>query len=399
MKIALIIAVAVATVASCSQPNPTVKEEKKPREAERETGRMIEMTPEAQEHAGLQAEAVQVRQLTDHLEVTGTVQPVDSRVGHVRPITSGRITDVRVRVGDRVDRDTPLASFDNIEAVELVSQYRSARAELQRLKTQLSVTKQQTERNRRLVDIGAASRKEFELAEAEQKSAESNIEAQESVVSGLSAKLARFGVNPDVSNLSTTTAIRSPFSGVVTKVNASPGEVVNAESELFQVANVSQVWVQAEVYEKDLNRIQVGQTASITVDTYPDEQFFGKVAYIGDILDPQTRTVKVRCEVGNPLRKLKLDMFATVKLPTKLNREALAVPSEAVQQIEGKNVVFVQKGSTTFERRNVTVGESVQGMTEIMSGLSKGESVVTRGAFHLKSIVLGKQLGEEGEEH
>ena len=398
MKVVIIITFAAAIFASCSRPTTKVTEEK-PQEGGKQTGKLIEMAAEAQEHAGLQVAPVQVRQLRDHLEVTGTVQPVDSRVGHVRPIASGRIGDVRVRVGDRVDRDATLASFDNIEAGDLVSQYRSARADLQRLKTQLSVATQQTERNRRLVEIGAASRKEFELTEGEQKSIESNIEAQESVVSGLSAKLARFGVNPDTPNNSATTLIRSPFSGVVTKVNASPGEVVNAESELFQVADVSQVWVQAEVYEKDLNRIQVAQTASITVDTYPDEQFFGKVAYIGDILDPQTRTVKVRCEVSNSARKLKLDMFATVKLPTKLNREALAVPAEAVQQIEGKNIVFLQKGSTTFEPRNVTVGESVQGMTEILSGLEKGESVVTRGAFHLKSIVLGKQLGEEGEEH
>jgi membrane fusion protein, heavy metal efflux system len=398
MKAAMIIAIAIASLTSCSRPDPAVTDEKH-REAQRETGKLIEMSSEAQQHAGLQVAPVQVKQLTDHLEVTGTVQPVDSRVGHVRPIATGRIADVRVRVGDRVDRDAVLATFDNIEAGDLVSQYRSARAELQRLKTRLSVAAQQTDRSRRLVEIGAASRKEFELTEGEQKSIESNIEAQESVIAGLSAKLVRFGVNPDSSDIAATTTIRSPFSGVVTKVNASPGEVVNAESELFEIADVSQVWVQAEVYEKDLNRVQVGQTASITVDTYPDEQFQGKVAYVGDILDPQTRTVKVRCEVTNSSRKLKLDMFATVKLPTKLNRQGLAVPSEAIQQIEGKNVVFIQKGATTFEPRNVTSGDSVQGMTEIVSGLERGESVVTRGAFHLKSIVLGKQLGEEGEEH
>src|SRR5262249_41911826 len=121
--------------------------------------------------------------------------------------------------------------------------------------------------------------------------------------------------------------------------------------------------------------------------------------YIGDVLDPQTRTVRVRCEVSNSERKLKLDMFATVKLPTKLNREALAVPSEAVQQIEGKNVLFVQKDPTKFEPRNVTTGDSVQGLTEIISGLEKGESIVVRGAFHLKAMVLGKQLGEDGETH
>jgi len=382
---------------ACSRPTQPVFEQK-PKEADHDSGRLIEMTAQAQEHAGLQVDSVQVRQLRDHLQVTGTVQPVDSRVGHVRPIASGRLSEVLVRVGDRVDRDAALASFDNIEAGDVVSQYRSARAELQRLRTQLSVAIQHNDRTRRLVEIGAASRKEQESAEGEQKSIEANIEAQESIVSGLLAKLRRFDIDPDRFNASAKTMIRSPFAGVVTKVTASPGEVVNAETELFEVADVTQVWVQAEVYEKDLNRIQLSQTADITVDTYPDQKFFGKVAYIGDVLDPQTRTVKVRCEVGNHARKLKLDMFATVKLPTKLNREALAVPAEAVQQIEGKNVVFVQKQLTKFEPRTVTTGDSVQEMTEILNGLDKGESIVTRGAFHLKSIVLGKQLGEEGEE-
>src|SRR5262245_31236971 len=152
MKAVFILTLIVVIFTSCSRPAPVVKEEK-PREAEHPSSKLIEMATEAQQHAGLQSAPVQIRQLTDHHEVTGTVQPVDSRVGHVRPIASGRIADVRVRVGDRVDRDTVLASFDNIEAVEVISQYRSARAELQRLKTQLSVTKQQTERNRRLVDI------------------------------------------------------------------------------------------------------------------------------------------------------------------------------------------------------------------------------------------------------
>jgi cobalt-zinc-cadmium efflux system membrane fusion protein len=388
----------VLFIASCSRPTAPVPQEK-PKEPEHETGKLIEMMPEAQEHAGMHVDLVQLRQLTDHLAVTGTVQPVDSRVGHIRPIASGRISEVLVQVGDRVDRETALASFDNIEAGDVVVQYRSARAELQRLKTQLSVSTLQLDRTRRLVEIGAASSKELELAEGEAKGIEANIEAQESVVSGLLAKLARFGIDPDASNASSRTTIRSPFSGVVTKVNASPGEVVNAEAELFQIADTTQLWIQAEVYEKDLNRIQLGQTAAITVDTYPDEKFFGKVAYIGDILDPQTRTVKVRCEVGNAARKLKLDMFATVNLPTKLNREALAVPTEAVQQVEGKNVVFVQKEATKFEPRTVTAGDAVQGMIEILSGLEKGESIVTRGAFHLKAIVLGKQLGEGGEEH
>jgi membrane fusion protein, heavy metal efflux system len=264
------------------------------------------------------------------------------------------------------------------------------------LNTQLAVATQQTERMRRLVDIGAAARKELELSEAELKNIDSNIKAQQNVVAGHAVKLRRYGIREDATSV-VTTSIDAPFSGIVTRVEAAPGEMVTPESELFQVADVSQIWVQAEVFEKDLGRLVLGQTASITFDTYPDEEFLGKVTYIGDVLDPQTRTTKVRCELPNPNTRLKLDMFATVHLPTTVDRDALAIPTEAIQQIDGKNVVFVQQSETKFELRAVEVGRVIKGLSEILRGLTINEAVVVRGAFHLKSIVLGKELGEEGE--
>ena len=153
--------------------------------------------------------------------------------------------------------------------------------------------------------------------------------------------------------------------------------------------------MQAEGYEKALGRIRLGQMASITVDTYPDREFMGRVAYISDILDPSTRTAKVRCEVANPDANLKLDMFATVQLPTTFSKQTLAISAEAVQQIEGRNTVFVKMGDTTFERKAVEIGRTIRGLAEVLAGLDGGEAVVTQGAFHLKSIVLGTEIGEE----
>ena len=191
------------------------------------------------------------------------------------------------------------------------------------------------------------------------------------------------------------TVISAPFSGVVTKVDAAPGQVVDSEDQLFSVADLSRVWVQAEVYEKDLGRVQVGQRAIVRVETYPDEEFTGRVTYISDVLDPQTRTARVRCEVANPGTRLKVDMFATVHVPTKFNRIAVAIPQAAIQQVEESTVVFVRKSETEFEARQVEVGNTVSGLVEIVSGLSEGEPVVIEGAFHLKSIIAGKELGEE----
>ena len=194
---------------------------------------------------------------------------------------------------------------------------------------------------------------------------------------------------------SPSTVIRSPFPGVVIKAQTAPGEVIDVDRELFSIADLSHVWVQAEVYERDLGRIQIGETAFITVDTYPDQNFSAHVTYIGDILDPRTRTAQVRCELANPGTKLKLDMFASVALPTKFNRRVLVVPASAIQRIGEGNVVFVRKAKTKFEVRQIQIGPNVNDLTELKSGLVEGEEIVAQGAFHLKSIALGSEIGEE----
>ncbi len=379
-------------LASCGGGRPETKQE--PASKPQDTS-VIEMGLEAQKHVGLKVAPASLAQLTEYLHVTGTVQPIDSRISHVRPLARGRVLEVLVQVGDRVRDGQPLARFDNIEAGELLAQHQSAQAELQKLQIQQAAFQRQLERTRRLVEIGAAPRKEAEQFEAEHRALLAAIRAQESSIAGLAARLRRFGLPEPTASLSSVTSIASPFAGVVIKAQAAPGEVLEPGAELFSVANMTEVWVQAEVYEKDLGRIHVGQTAFVSVDTYPAERFPGKVTYISDILDPQTRTAKVRCEVSNQGFRLKLDMFAAVDVPTTFSRKAVAAPTGAIQQIEGKNVVFVRRSDDKFEARPVKIGKVVDGQTEIVAGLAGGEPIVVQGAFHLKSIAMGEKLREE----
>ncbi len=378
-------------IVSCSKPKPDLSAE-----AEGPKGPItVEMKAVAQKHVGLVVHPAGMKQLTEFLQVTGTVQPIDSHVSPVRALARGRVQEVLARVGDRVTGGQILARFDNIEAGELLSQLESARADLEKLKVQAAAQAKQVERNRRLVDIGAAAQKDYELSEAEQQGLHQSIRSQESVIEGIAARLRRFGIEAASRRGPVLTTIRAPFTGVITKAQLAAGEVVDTDHDLFTVTDLSRVWVQAEVYEKDLGRIRIGQTAFVTVDTYPDERFTGKVSHISDILDPQTRTARVRCEIANPGVRLKLDMFASVQVPTTFSREALAVPVSALQQVEEKNVLFIQAGPTKFELRPVQTGKTINGLLEIVSGLRAGEQVVTQGAFHLKSIVTGKELGEE----
>ncbi len=387
--IAIVVFALVVSGCSRSKPEPKAQSESDEKQS------TAEMSLEAQRHVGLQVAQVAETDLKEYLLVTGTVQPIDSRIGHVRPLAKGRLQEVLAKVGDRVTKGHPLARFDNIEAGELAAQYEAAQAELRRLRVQQATATQQAERSRRLAEIGAIPQKESEAATSDARSLDASIEAQQSVISGISARLKRFGLTYSTLRNSTQTIISSPFTGVIIKAAAAPGEVVSEETDLFQIADLSRVWVQAEVYEKDLAKVITGQPAFITVETYPDRQFTGNVTYIGDILDPQTRTTRVRCEVANPVIALKLDMFATVRLPTKFSRRGLAVPDSAIQQWDTKYFVFIQTAPTTFAAKEINPGKVIDGKTEVTSGLKTGESVVVNGSFHLKSIVRSKQTGEE----
>jgi cobalt-zinc-cadmium efflux system membrane fusion protein len=404
----LSIIICALVIVSCSKPKTasgpeekseatkSAQEEHEKGESKGEAG-AVEITPEAQQRSGIVVSTATATPMTQQLQATGTVQAIDSSIAHIRPLTRGRLQDVLVKLGDHVMANQALAQLDNIEAGEIMTQYNTAQAELQRLKIQLAAQQRQVERNRRLAEIGASPQKDYEFSLAEQQAQQESIRAQENTIAGLTARLRRFGITDPASNEAPMTAIRAPFAGVIIRVGAAPGDVVEAGSELFSVADLSTVYVQAQVYEKDLGQVHAGQTASISIDSYPGERFTGQVASISDLIDPQTRTAAVRCQVANPGARLKLDMLASVQFPTAMKRSALSVPTDAVQDIEGKPTVFVRTSPSQFSVRQVETGSSGNGRIEILRGLKEGEPVVSKGAFAVKSVLLGKELKEEKE--
>ena len=390
---------------SCSKPKPESAPEYEgdaatvPAQQREESNgsTTVEMTPEAQQRSGVVVTPAAMAPMVQQLQATATVQPMESSIAHIRPLARGRLQEVLVKMGDRVTAGQPLAQLDNIEGGELAAQYNSANAELQKLKIQLAAQKRQVERNRRLVEIGAAPQKDYDLSLAEQQGMEEGIRAQESTIAGLSARLRRFGISEADGNAPSTTLINAPFSGVIVSVAAAPGDVVEAGTELFTLADLSTVYVEARVYEKDLGQVRLGQPASITVDSYPGERFSGRVVSISDLIDPQTRTAAVRCKVANPKARLKLDMLANVQFPTSTQRAMLSVPAGAVQTIDNKPVVFIRTSQSSFSVRQIEPGFTIDGRTAIVRGLKQGDPVVTQGAFAVRSVLLGKELGEEKE--
>ena len=364
---------------------------------------LVELTPEAQQNANLKTIEVAERPMDRTLAATGVVVADQNREVHIRPLSRGVAERVLVKLGDRVQAGAPLLAYDNIELGELSGEYLSLRAELQRQQAQADVSRRVMDRGASLLKVEAIAPKEYELREAEYRQAAATVESAKARLARIEEKLHRLGLtDADMDKLGPTehgthrtashNALRAPFAGVITKYDAAPGEVLEPEREVFTLVDTSTVWVLADIYEKDLGQVRTGQTARVKVPAYPNEVFMGKITYIGDVLDPDSRTAKLRCVVANPDGRLKLEMFAAVEVPLPAEKTAVAVPSAAIQIVGNQQVVFVQKDKTHFEKRLVGVGERVGGWLEIRSGLKPGERVVANGAFYVKSALLKDQI-------
>ena len=170
------------------------------------------------------------------------------------------------------------------------------------------------------------------------------------------------------------------------------GEYAQPYQAMFTIADLSSVWIEVDIYERDLSAVAVGAQATATVAAYPGERFAGKVTYISSLLDRETRTAKARVELSNPDGRLKPGMFADVLIDTPTKTEAIRLPDTALVLLQGQMTAFVG-GEEGFEARPVETGERAGGMVTIRSGLDPGERVVTAGAYALKARLLKSQIG------
>ena len=177
-------------------------------------------------------------------------------------------------------------------------------------------------------------------------------------------------------------SLTSPITGIVVERNATIGATVGSDANLFKIIDLSRVWIDANVFEKDLERVRRGQEVKVSVPAFPESSFSGRVILINSVVDPETRSVKVRTEVPNPDGRLKPDMFANVEIITDLHRTAISIPQSAVLNDGGKTVVFVAEGSG-YKKRVVIAGIQSNDRVEIIDGLNAGDKVVVKGNYLL----------------
>ena len=320
---------------------------------------------------------------SDALVANGTITYDANHVSAISSRAEGRVLAVRADLGQQVRAGEVLALLESSEVGQV-------RGDLERARVNMDVARRNYEREKRLFDQSITSQKELLEAEGAFRSAEADYNSAVSKLRAIGAARgegAAFG-------------LVTPIAGVVVERNASPGQVVGPSANLFTVANLRHVWITVDVYEADLSRVQRLAGVIVSPTALPGETFSGRVTYAGGVVDPASRTFKVRVELENPTLRLRPGMFAQVRIaiPTGATASgALTVPEIAVQEINGKRVVFVAQGAPGhFVARTVTLGPlATGGMVAIASGLKAGDRIVARGAFQLKAEMLKASFGED----
>jgi membrane fusion protein, heavy metal efflux system len=344
-------------------------------------------------------EQTTARQIT----ATGRVVPAANSQALVAPPVGGILSGRTLpRVGQRVAQGQTIAVVQqvatsaeqaqvraaaaslNLENARLEADRRTASGEVEAARVRLDLATKEAARAQRLYERKAFSERQMQAAEADLKAAKAAYDAAVKRLEALTNSPSIAAASRGVGNANASYTVRAPLSGYVTKVNKSLGEQVEPGEAIVEISNLDTVWVEAPVFERDLSRLGGNVSATFTTPAYPDQQFKGVVLDIGAVIDEQTRATKVVFQLPNAGRALRLGMQANVRLDAGEQVTVMMIPKEAVLEHEGKKIVYVLLSGEEFERREVTVGDELGNKVAVLSGLNKGERVVTQGAYQLK---------------
>ncbi len=371
---------AVATSASAKDGKAEAGGKKEEKEAKLEKGH-VKLTDAEVREAGVGAEELKAQSLPSQVILNAVISANQDRLAHVSPRVPARITAVNVNAGDRVKTGQVLALLDSLELGE-------AQATWHQAQSGESLARTDFERAQSLHKDEVIAEKDYLRARSEYEKAKAQARAA-------GERLQMLGVAPSSvgSKGGSTFPLTAPFSGVVVEKKAVLGEMAQPDKSVFAVADLSTVWVEASLFEKDLSRVRVGATTTVTVPAYPGVEFKGKVTNIASMLDKDTRTIPVRITVPNADGRLKPEMFGTASIEGTAATDVLVLPETAVILLNGEATVFIDQDGD-YEARHVQLGDRLGGNVVIASGVKAGDWVVRKGAFAIKAKLLKSQIGD-----
>jgi cobalt-zinc-cadmium efflux system membrane fusion protein len=424
---------------SAGKPKESAEASAPGEEKESKESKDIVLSAEAIKAAGIEIAGVTERPAVALLSVTGTVETNQQQTQAATPLVGGRVERVNVALGDRVRAGMVLAMIASPEVAEMRGKLREAQTRLrlaqrnlQRVqraenrvavlsaKAKLDETEATLRRTRRLVELGVGAGKDLVAAESAYRTAKAEYDFQSNIAlnrevqeaqaevetaraegSHLEESLRALGASPDEgAGGAALIAVRAPSSGTVIERLVNPGAGAESGKSLFTIANISTVWVIASVPEAQVGSLHTGTPAEVRSAALGNAAISGRVSYIDPQLNQETHTARVRVEVANAGERLKPGMFVEVGFQAGASAgggEELVIPSEAVQKIDERTVVFIPEEVEPghFKMRDVELGAEVGGYRRVLGGLTLEDKVVTKGSFTLKAQAMKSQFGED----
>lgn len=371
-------------IAACGKGPSEVQADKKPdAPAPAKTG--LAVIPEnSPQLAQIRTEAVQeVPMPVDNVSAPGKVEANQNRTAHVVLPLPGRVTTVFPKIGDFVTQGQPLLTVESADADAAVSASQQAQSVLTQAKATQAKAQMDLDRQKDLFEHGAVPQKEVLNAQAVLIQAQAAVEQAQAGLEQSKRRVQILGLTPGSYGQRIT--VRAPISGKVLEMSVVKDEFRNdLSAPVMTIADLSAVWVTSDVPETSIRLVKVGEPVRIELSAYPGETFRGRVTLIGDLVDPDSRTVKVRAEMPNPGGRFKPEMFGNIQLADQTAPRP-TVPAAALLSTEGKTFVWREAAKGRFEKVTVTTGIQIGDRVAILSGLNAGDRVVTDGVMLLSA--------------
>jgi len=350
---------------------------------------IVTIPPNSQQMSQIRVEPVRLADMpSDELIAPGRVTMNPNRVSRVLPPVGGRILQVLVKFGDHVEHGQPLLTLESPDGDAAVSADLQARSTERQTRATFEKAETDFRRVADLYEHKAVAEKDLLQAQNDLATAKSAYEIAQTVREQTARKLQLLELKP--TEFHQPVLVRAPLTGQVLEVNVAPGEYraaisfhTDTTAPLMTIADLSTVWVSSDVPEPFIPLIHIGEPVAITLVAFPDQALAGRVARIGDVLDAQTRTLKVHVELPNPVGRFRPEMYGTIR-HSGPSRPTLVVPDTAIIQEYGRSIVFVERGPGRFERRQVMTGVRMGALVAVADGLAPDERAVVEGAMLLK---------------
>jgi membrane fusion protein, heavy metal efflux system len=320
---------------------------------------------------GIQTMTVKSTAIPEYLELSAHIEPDPTRVVHVFAPTGGRITEMKVRPWDYVEKGQTIAQLESSDLSRAVAEYHKALADNE-------VKQKQLARAEDLLAHHAIAERDYQQAQADAQMTQAELAATRE-------QIRVFGMDPE--HATTELRVVAPRSGVVLDIGAALGEFsksLDAPAPLCTIADISTVWALGEIYEKDYADAKIGEEAQVSLNAYPGEHWSGRVGVVSGAVDPTTHTLHVRVVLPNPKGEIKPAMFGTIRI-LRSSSQGILVPADAVVREGSDSYVFVGKGGGKFERRSVQLGRAFDGSLEVANGVNPGDTIVSEGALLLRA--------------